>query len=238
MDDKGFDFLSKGFRSFLTTKRPRGVGGKPPARLWLLFFFGYAGQSRPDDGVGGTANSGTVTAHFSGTIASPSTVGEPSTILLPGVGTCWWRVPRQRRDEPFPAAEREQSAGRSLRFHRERFIESGDTTYQLFHQFCIAIGQLFWALSTRSAHPAMERTQMKAPILTALAFLALMSSEAGAVTCASGVYRAGCVGPNGAAAVRRPAVAVRPPGTVTCVNGVYRAGCVGPNGAAAVRKPY
>ena len=54
-----------------------------------------------------------------------------------------------------------------------------------------------------------------------------------AVTCANGVYRAGCAGPNGAAVVRKP-VAARPP--VTCANGVYRAGCVGPNGAAVVRK--
>jgi hypothetical protein len=54
-----------------------------------------------------------------------------------------------------------------------------------------------------------------------------------AVTCANGVYRAGCVGPNGAAVVhKRPP----PPRGVTCANGVYRAGCVGPNGAAVIRK--
>ena len=29
-------------------------------------------------------------------------------------------------------------------------------------------------------------------------------TEANAVVCAKGVYRAGCVGPNGAAVVRRP----------------------------------
>ena len=59
-----------------------------------------------------------------------------------------------------------------------------------------------------------------------------------AVTCANGVYRAGCVGPNGAAVVRKapPVYRARPP--VTCANGVYRAGCVGPNGAAVVHKPY
>lgn len=70
------------------------------------------------------------------------------------------------------------------------------------------------------------------------------TSPASAVTCANGVYRAGCVGPNGAAAVRKPYAAhprahyrsARRP--VTCVNGVYRAGCAGPNGAAVVRKPY
>jgi len=56
-----------------------------------------------------------------------------------------------------------------------------------------------------------------------------------AVACANGVYRAGCVGPNGAAVVhKRPP----PPKTVTCANGVYHAGCVGPNGGAAVIKKY
>ncbi len=74
-------------------------------------------------------------------------------------------------------------------------------------------------------------------------------SPARAVTCANGVYRAGCAGPNGAAVVRKP-YAARPPAyyhappayyrapQVSCANGVYRAGCVGPNGAAVVRKPY
>jgi hypothetical protein len=58
---------------------------------------------------------------------------------------------------------------------------------------------------------------------------------AGAVTCANGVYRAGCAGPNGAAVVRKPPPPP-PHRTVTCANGVYRAGCVGPNGAAVVKK--
>jgi hypothetical protein len=69
--------------------------------------------------------------------------------------------------------------------------------------------------------------------------------QAGALTCARGVYRAGCAGPNGAAVVRRPPVAYgrpryygggRPP--VACAAGPYRAGCAGPNGAAVVRRPY
>jgi hypothetical protein len=56
--------------------------------------------------------------------------------------------------------------------------------------------------------------------------------QAQAVTCANGVYRAGCAGPNGAAVVHK-----NPPAkTVNCVNGVYRAGCAGPNGAAVIRK--
>jgi hypothetical protein len=68
---------------------------------------------------------------------------------------------------------------------------------------------------------------------------ALMIASAGAATCANGVYRAGCVGPNGAAVVRKPPVVRHyyAPRTVTCANGVYRAGCAGPNGAAVVRKP-
>src|SRR4051794_40202390 len=38
---------------------------------------------------------------------------------------------------------------------------------------------------------------------------ALGTTDANAVTCARGVYRAGCAGPNGAVAVRRPVVAPR-----------------------------
>lgn len=77
------------------------------------------------------------------------------------------------------------------------------------------------------------------------AALALMFvSPASAVTCANGVYRAGCAGPNGAAVVHKPYAATPPayyhaePPHASCVNGVYRAGCAGPNGAAVVRKPY
>ena len=76
--------------------------------------------------------------------------------------------------------------------------------------------------------------------------------QAGAVMCANGAYRAGCVGPNGGVIVHKtpPPLYARPPvyghapvyvaprGRVTCVNGVYRAGCAGPNGAAVVRKTY
>ena len=78
-------------------------------------------------------------------------------------------------------------------------------------------------------------------VVCALAF----ASPASAVTCANGVYRAGCAGPNGAVVVHKPYVAAprvhyhsahRP---VTCANGVYRAGCVGPSSAPKViRKPY
>ena len=46
-------------------------------------------------------------------------------------------------------------------------------------------------------------------------FIALSATEASAVVCARGVYRAGCAGPRGAVVARRPAVGVvRPAGVV------------------------
>lgn len=77
---------------------------------------------------------------------------------------------------------------------------------------------------------------MKYPALAALVALATVAfaEPAHAAACANGVYRAGCVGPNGAAVVGK----APPRRTVTCANGVYRAGCVGPNGAAVIRKHY
>lgn len=85
-------------------------------------------------------------------------------------------------------------------------------------------------------------------VLTALAIpLGVLASgpSAQAAACANGVYRAGCVGPNGAAVVRKPygyhtayphRYYHRP--AVSCASGPYRAGCAGPNGAAVVRRPY
>ena len=59
-----------------------------------------------------------------------------------------------------------------------------------------------------------------------------------AVTCANGVYRAGCAGPKGVAVVKKhPAYRYRAP-VRGCAAGPYRAGCAGPNGAAVVRRPY
>ena len=81
----------------------------------------------------------------------------------------------------------------------------------------------------------MTRTILAASV--AFGLLALMPPDASAAECANGVYRAGCVGPNGAA-VAHKAPYPRPPAKVTCANGVYRAGCAGPNGAAVVRKRY
>ncbi len=75
-----------------------------------------------------------------------------------------------------------------------------------------------------------------------------MPTLASAAGCASGVYAAGCAGPNGAVAVRKPAYAApvyhapapyyRPPGGVACASGPYRAGCAGANGAVVVHKGY
>jgi hypothetical protein len=70
--------------------------------------------------------------------------------------------------------------------------------------------------------------------LAVLGLSSLASFDASAVACAAGVYRAGCVGPNGAVAVHRPPV--YHPAPVTCARGVYHAGCVGPHGAAVVRR--
>jgi hypothetical protein len=60
-----------------------------------------------------------------------------------------------------------------------------------------------------------------------------LAGQGHTAACANGVYRAGCVGPNGAAVVHKPAKR-----TVSCAKGPYRAGCAGPNGAAVVRRPY
>ena len=78
----------------------------------------------------------------------------------------------------------------------------------------------------------MIRTILAATV--ALGLLSAMPLSAGAATCANGVYRAECAGPNGAAVVHKQPV-VHPPATVHCARGVYRAGCAGPNGAAVVR---
>jgi hypothetical protein len=88
-----------------------------------------------------------------------------------------------------------------------------------------------------------RRTPIQATF-TFVAFSALLAcasiSPAHAIACASGPYRAGCAGPNGAAVVRKPAY--RPGygsgyhgGSVTCARGVYRAGCVGPQGGVVRR---
>ena len=60
-----------------------------------------------------------------------------------------------------------------------------------------------------------------------LAFGATMvveATDANAVVCARGVYRAGCAGPNAAVVVRKPVPAVRC--TTVLVNGVWVKRCV------------
>ena len=84
----------------------------------------------------------------------------------------------------------------------------------------------------------LESSEMKhvaLAVMLALGTLAL-AQQAHAAVCVNGVYRAGCVGPHGAAVVHKPYY--HRGHSVSCVNGVYRAGCVGPHGAAVVRKRY
>ncbi len=83
----------------------------------------------------------------------------------------------------------------------------------------------------------LESFEMK---YVALAFMVALGTlaiaqQTHAASCVNGVYRAGCVGPNGAAVVHK--APRTKPHSVSCANGVYRAGCIGPNGAAVVRKP-
>lgn len=53
-------------------------------------------------------------------------------------------------------------------------------------------------------------------LLGALCATLVNISQANAVTCANGVYRAGCAGPNGAVVAKKPAV-VAPPKAVVVV---------------------
>jgi len=98
-----------------------------------------------------------------------------------------------------------------------------------------------YLLNLADRMPARRSLVMNHTLLLTISVLGLAAvwtlavpQSAQAVTCANGVYRAGCAGPNGAVVVRKP-----PPlrqQTIKCANGVYRAGCVGPNGAAVMRK--
>ena len=86
---------------------------------------------------------------------------------------------------------------------------------------------------------AQYRTPMLAVMITLGTLMIAQPSHAAA--CVNGVYRAGCVGPNGAVGVRKAyphhyGYGYHRP--VSCAHGPYRAGCVGPHGAAVVRKPY
>ena len=71
--------------------------------------------------------------------------------------------------------------------------------------------------------PETSKLKMIAAALVAVAMLAGTVAEANAAACAAGVYHAGCVGPRGAAVVRKPA-AVIPPAAVVAPRCVWRAG--------------
>jgi len=112
------------------------------------------------------------------------------------------------------------------------------------------VNEAFWACpEPRGSIRSHEMNSARALFLVAFSGLIFqLPAAAAAATCASGVYRAGCAGPNGAVVVRKPGyypppvyhapVPYHPPGSVTCANGPYRAGCAGPNGAAVVHKAY
>jgi hypothetical protein len=79
---------------------------------------------------------------------------------------------------------------------------------------------------------------MRLLLLAALAIVSFTATmtyrapDANAIVCARGIYRAGCVGPYGGAAVRGPygGAAVRGPYGGAAVRGPY--------GGVAVRRPY
>jgi hypothetical protein len=82
----------------------------------------------------------------------------------------------------------------------------------------------------------MQRTKQTVFVLIMISGAVALTHQSDAASCVNGVYRAGCVGSNGAAVVHKTVPAYRAKPVVRCVNGVYRAGCVGPYGAATVRK--
>src|SRR5271157_2844573 len=99
----------------------------------------------------------------------------------------------------------------------------------------LGIAVCSWKSAAEGRLLAMKHVLPLAVAALGLAGMVILATPqpALAVTCANGVYRAGCAGPNGAAVVRKTPP---PPRGVTCANGVYRAGCAGPNGAAVIKK--
>jgi hypothetical protein len=87
------------------------------------------------------------------------------------------------------------------------------------------------------SHALNRETGMKKFAFALVIVLAgfVVTHQANAAACVNGVYRAGSIGPNGTAVVRKQPYHR---GTVNCASGPYRAGCAGPNGAAIVRRPY
>ena len=85
-------------------------------------------------------------------------------------------------------------------------------------------------LLTVSAVPALAQSVVRGKVVDAQgkavadATVLFEATDANAVVCARGVYRAGCAGPNAAVVVRKPVPVVRC--TRVLVNGVYVKRCV------------
>jgi hypothetical protein len=89
----------------------------------------------------------------------------------------------------------------------------------------------------------------RTPMLAIMATLGtlMLAQPSHAAACVNGVYRAGCVGSNGAVGVHKAYPhrygygyhhhGYGYHGPVSCAHGPYRAGCVGPHGGAVVRRP-
>ena len=79
----------------------------------------------------------------------------------------------------------------------------------------------------RSSLPSFLLTVLGAIAVAVIGFAATMTfaaTDANAVVCTRGVYRAGCAGPNAAVVVRKPVPVVRC--TTMLVNGVWVKRCV------------
>jgi hypothetical protein len=99
-----------------------------------------------------------------------------------------------------------------------------------------------WQVS-KMKHAKLGFAQYRTPMLAVMITLGtlMLAQPSHAAVCANGVYRAGCVGPNGAVGVRKAYphhYGYGYHGSVNCAHGPYRAGCAGPHGAAVVRRPY
>jgi hypothetical protein len=96
------------------------------------------------------------------------------------------------------------------------------------HESHACSDKIFADLQFRSRQDREDN--MRSLLLVASALLAFGATmtfdttDAHAVVCARGVYRAGCAGPNAAVVVRKPAPVVRC--TRVLVNGVYVKRCV------------
>jgi hypothetical protein len=97
---------------------------------------------------------------------------------------------------------------------------------------CPPVAEACWRSSLRGSRPVEVRMEGETAMRFALSLVIgtvtlaliplLTASDANAVVCARGVYRAGCAGPSGAAVVRKPAAACR----TVIVNGAAVRRCV------------